>query len=128
MQHENERLVARKIKWLGIYTTELAGIGLSKDELIPINKHDEKKALTMLRRPNLPKRWRKELQHMLHNRRKAEIEVLSLATQSMFISGCSDDGPRLGAHALNSLPPLMHYLIAKISTHVAAERTATGDQ
>ncbi|KZT11080.1 DNA topoisomerase IV, alpha subunit [Laetiporus sulphureus 93-53] len=58
MQHESEHLAAGRVKWLGIRTSELAGLGVAKEALIPIIKHDEKKAQAMLRRTNLPKKWR----------------------------------------------------------------------
>ncbi|KIK67493.1 hypothetical protein GYMLUDRAFT_69672 [Collybiopsis luxurians FD-317 M1] len=79
LRHENEKLAAGRIEWLGIYSSELNGLGIDKEVLIPISRHDEKKALSMLRRPRdvMPAEWRKELMHMLHNRRKAEIEILS---------------------------------------------------
>ncbi|KAF8876708.1 topoisomerase acting in meiosis [Gymnopilus junonius] len=77
MQHENGKLAARRIKWLGVWASELERLNIDKDQLLPITKHDEKKALSMLRREHVPARWRKELQHMLHMRRKVEIEILS---------------------------------------------------
>ncbi|KAK0490476.1 Spo11/DNA topoisomerase VI subunit A [Armillaria novae-zelandiae] len=77
LQHENHKLAAGRVKWLGLWSSELATLGIDRDALIPISKHDEKKAFEMLRRSTkIPKKWRKELMHMLHNRRKAEIEIL----------------------------------------------------
>jgi len=78
MQHENDKLAARRIKWLGIWASELERLGVKKDDLLPITAPDEKKAYSILRHrdPPLPRRWIKELQHMLHSRRKAEIEIL----------------------------------------------------
>ncbi|KAF9010696.1 Spo11/DNA topoisomerase VI subunit A [Cyathus striatus] len=71
-----------RIKWLGLWSSELESFCIDKTSLIPITKQDEKKALAMLRRPSLtfPNSWKKELQHMLYARRKAEIEILSSAT------------------------------------------------
>ncbi|KAF8971127.1 Spo11/DNA topoisomerase VI subunit A [Flammula alnicola] len=79
MQHENGKLAARRIKWLGLWASELESLGIDKDHLLPITEHDEKKALSMLLRPriSLPARWKKEMQYMLHSRHKAEIEILS---------------------------------------------------
>ncbi|KAH9935384.1 Spo11/DNA topoisomerase VI subunit A [Fomitopsis serialis] len=90
MQHERESLAAARVRWLGIWTSELAGLDIPKDALIPITKHDEKKALSMLRRSGLPKKWRKELQYMLHNRRKAEIEILSSVQRKATMPGFVD--------------------------------------
>ncbi|KAI0958728.1 hypothetical protein AcV7_004458 [Taiwanofungus camphoratus] len=58
MRHESEKLAASRIRWAGIWTSELACLGVDKDTLIPITKHDQKKALAMLKRPDLPKKWR----------------------------------------------------------------------
>ncbi|EDR11599.1 topoisomerase acting in meiosis, partial [Laccaria bicolor S238N-H82] len=79
MQHESGKLATKRIKWLGIWASELETLGIDRDNLLPISKHDEKKALSMLLRPTsqLPEKWKKELVHMLHSRRKAEIEILS---------------------------------------------------
>ncbi|THH30927.1 hypothetical protein EUX98_g3252 [Antrodiella citrinella] len=78
MSHEYESLAAPRIKWIGVFSSELASLSIDKDDMIPITKRDEQKALSMLRR-TLPKKWRRELQHMIFTRRKAEIEILSRA-------------------------------------------------
>ncbi|KAJ7680599.1 Spo11/DNA topoisomerase VI subunit A, partial [Mycena polygramma] len=83
MAHEATKLAAPRVKYLGVFASELARYfrvycfcyGVDRDALLPIAKADEKKALAMLRRP-IPAKWKKELSHMLHARRKAEIEVL----------------------------------------------------
>jgi hypothetical protein len=136
MRHEETKLATRRIKWLGLWASELQrsisvsihqfsrlrpplfSLGISKEHLLPINKHDEKKVrvegllyfksdcgritnlsgsgyalparyphswemevgfirfmfLQMLSNSSVP---RKEMQYMLHSRRKAEIEILS---------------------------------------------------
>ncbi|KAJ7902129.1 topoisomerase acting in meiosis [Mycena olivaceomarginata] len=79
MAHEVDKLAAPRVKYLGVLASELASYGVDRDALLPITKADEKKALTMLGRP-IPAKWRKELSHMLHARRKAEIEVLASAS------------------------------------------------
>ncbi|GLB45082.1 putative DNA topoisomerase IV alpha subunit [Lyophyllum shimeji] len=79
LHHEHAKLAAERIQWLGLRSSELETFGVDRDRLLQITKHDETKALAMLRRPavTMPRNWRKELMHMLHGRRKAEIEVLS---------------------------------------------------
>ncbi|KAG1742915.1 Spo11/DNA topoisomerase VI subunit A [Suillus lakei] len=81
LRHENKKLAAKRIKWLGIWASEMADLKIDLDALIPITPHDEKKALAVLNRPIdvVPTKWRKvkELTRMLHVRRKAEIEILS---------------------------------------------------
>ncbi|KAJ7691276.1 Spo11/DNA topoisomerase VI subunit A, partial [Mycena rosella] len=76
MAHEDGKLAAGRVKYLGVFASELARYGVDRDALLPITTHDEKKALAMLSRP-IPAKWRKELSHMLHLRRKAEIEILA---------------------------------------------------
>ncbi|KAG2032460.1 Spo11/DNA topoisomerase VI subunit A [Suillus americanus] len=81
LRHENKKLAAQRIEWLGIWASEIADLEIDLDTLIPITLHDEKKALAVLSRPTdvVPTKWRqvKELTRMLHVRRKAEIEILS---------------------------------------------------
>ncbi|KAH7927510.1 DNA topoisomerase IV, alpha subunit [Leucogyrophana mollusca] len=102
LRHEREKLAADRVQWLGIQMTELAGLEIDIDNLIPITKHDEKKAISMLQRPAaaMPTQWRKELTRMLHTRRKAEIEILSTAVAGRYPPGS---------------PALLHYLLRKIS-------------
>ncbi|KAJ6625886.1 Spo11/DNA topoisomerase VI subunit A [Mycena sp. CBHHK59/15] len=77
MQHEGAKLAAGRVKYLGVFASELASYGVDRDALLPISKADEKKALAMLSRLTpLPSKWRRELSRILHSRRKAEIEVL----------------------------------------------------
>ncbi|KAH9855196.1 DNA topoisomerase IV alpha subunit [Lenzites betulinus] len=116
MQHENENLAAPRIQWLGLWATELASLGIPKDALIPITKHDERKARSLLKREGAPAEWRKELQHMLFSRRKAEIEVLGAVRSA---TDCAADlpanRPPRFAEPSNSGIPLLRYLVAKIS-------------
>lgn len=97
------------------------------------------KALSMLRRPDLPKKWRcasidraytlfaptltgprygprKELQYMIHSRRKAEIEILSTlktCNDHTSVDDCDDYAPDATGQ-----PPLLRYLAAKIGNSV----------
>ncbi|KAI0633406.1 DNA topoisomerase IV alpha subunit [Trametes polyzona] len=123
MQHENEQLAAARIQWLGIWASELAALGIPKDVLIPITKHDEKKARLLLKREGTPTSWRRELQCMLFTRRKAEIEVLGSVRST---TDCAADLPSsrdaYSGEPSNSGPPLLRYLVAKISTACAEAR------
>ncbi|KAG1777544.1 Spo11/DNA topoisomerase VI subunit A [Suillus placidus] len=100
LRHENKKLAAKRIEWLGIWASEIADLEIDLDTLIPITLHDEKKALAVLSRPTdvVPTKWRqvqKELTRMLHIRRKAEIEILSSSSSQKSNS-------------------LIHYLVHKI--------------
>ncbi|SJL01401.1 uncharacterized protein ARMOST_04723 [Armillaria ostoyae] len=149
LQHENYKLAAGRVKWLGLWSSELATLGIDRDALIPISKHDEKKAFEMLRRSTkTPKKWRKELMHMLHNRRKAEIEILytsrpdaspgsaplfdmasnhpnettATVSGSSFPNLASDNTPPCSTPSMNSHPPLLQYLITKITSFVSSAK------
>ncbi|KAK0453057.1 topoisomerase acting in meiosis [Armillaria borealis] len=149
LQHENYKLAAGRVKWLGLWSSELATLGIDRDTLIPISKHDEKKAFEMLRRSTkIPKKWRKELMHMLHNRRKAEIEILytsrpdaspgsaplsdmasnhpnetTAAVSGSSFPNLASDNPRpCSAPSMNLHPPLLQYLITKITSFVSSAK------
>ncbi|KAI0779848.1 DNA topoisomerase IV alpha subunit [Fomes fomentarius] len=121
MRHQNEYLAAARLQWLGLWASELAALCIGKEALLPITKHDEKKARTLLRRTDLPAQCRKELQYMLFTRRKAEIEVLSTATYfnsadripniGLGVVRVADDHPREDG---NGGMPLLRYLVAKL--------------
>ncbi|KAF5348657.1 hypothetical protein D9758_006787 [Tetrapyrgos nigripes] len=101
LHHERERLAAERVEWLGVWPSELTRYGIEKDDLIPITEHDRKKmdksrdyqAFSLLQRPRsqMPTKWRKELIHMLHNRRKAEIEILCSRNLPSSQSNAEDD-------------------------------------
>ncbi|KAJ3537833.1 hypothetical protein NM688_g6615 [Phlebia brevispora] len=141
MMHQQDVLTAPRIKWIGIMASELNGLGIDKDALLPITKHDEKKALSMLRKAKLPRKWRqvaesyqrcniatmtKELQHMLFNRRKAEIEILFAGkevagAESYSVTRGFSMFSDLDEDATASMQPenvLTKYLIVKITSAV----------
>ncbi|KAF8210596.1 Spo11/DNA topoisomerase VI subunit A [Mycena galopus ATCC 62051] len=151
MAHEVDKLAAPRVKYLGVLASELASYGVDRDALLPITKADEKKALTMLGRP-IPVKWRKELQHMLHTRRKAEIEVLSSAgapvrrrieqtsweaTSDMEVDSLPSS-QSMGSRLRDSTPPtsqdldtppesaLVQYLVAKIGEYVGRAKARDG--
>ncbi|KAJ7072072.1 DNA topoisomerase IV alpha subunit [Mycena amicta] len=94
MAHEGAKLEAGRIKYVGVFGSELSSYGVDVDDLLPMTKKDEKKAQAMLQR-EIPDKWKKELSRMLHLRRKAEIEILSSSEE---MGEC----------------PLMRYMVAKI--------------
>ncbi|KAJ7187961.1 DNA topoisomerase IV alpha subunit [Mycena filopes] len=153
MAHEAEKLAAARIKYLGVFASELASYGVDRDALLPITEHDEKKARTMLNRP-IPAKWKKELSHMLHARRKAEIEVLASVSPSATPPAWRDDddmsdvlaspeslastrSSSSGLRGENTPPtsqdgnpppvsPLIRYLVAKIGDHVSRAKMREG--
>ncbi|EKM54341.1 uncharacterized protein PHACADRAFT_96783, partial [Phanerochaete carnosa HHB-10118-sp] len=116
MVHEHKSLVASRIVWGGVRGEDISLLGLNKDAMLPITKHDQKKAMAILRRTDLPGEWKTELQHMLHSRRKAEIEVLSsmspvLGPQQVFsMESMQDEDIQ---HRRNSLLEYTVCIIAK---------------
>jgi len=102
-------------------------LGVDKDMLIPINDRDEKKARTLLSRPNLdmPQHWRKELMRILHTRRKAEIEILSPLSSRHFPGSHNElgrtrdpDNVQGDIACTPAMSPLLRYLVTKISSSV----------
>ncbi|KAG8882980.1 endodeoxyribonuclease [Tulasnella sp. 331] len=89
MEHERETLEASRLEHIGVSATELHSLGVDRDSLIPLSPHDHKKAISMLHRPDerMPPAWKQELIHMLHIRRKAEIEVVCSASASIVQHG-----------------------------------------
>lgn len=82
--HENAKLNAPSIQWLGLRTSDVVK-GMDpqgEDALIPLSVRDRKKALAMLSGNPIfaedgpEPGWRAELQQMLMLNLKAEIEVL----------------------------------------------------
>ncbi|KAF5393366.1 hypothetical protein D9757_000527 [Collybiopsis confluens] len=116
LRHENGKLAAGRIEWIGIFASELDGLGIDKDNLIGISLHDERKALSMLRRPPniMPARWRKELMYMLHSRRKAEIEILSSAKPYVQSPDSGDDSATVPYYH-----PLLKYLQTKLPQFIS---------
>ncbi|KAJ4483485.1 topoisomerase acting in meiosis [Lentinula aciculospora] len=127
LRHENGKLAAERVEWMGLLSSELTGLGIDKESLIPISQHDEKKALSMLGRSQdiMPAKWRKELIHMLHNRRKAEIEILSSPVDS---SAVSHQGRSPFPSAENDIQraPLLKYLHIKLSQFVTSAQSQYG--
>ncbi|KAL2010459.1 hypothetical protein VTN00DRAFT_6266 [Thermoascus crustaceus] len=82
--HENAKLNAPSLRWLGLHTSDVAaGIDpQGEDALIPLSARDRKKALAMLSGNPIfaedgpEPGWRAKLQQMLMLNMKAEIEIL----------------------------------------------------
>ncbi|KAG6828805.1 hypothetical protein H0H92_006687 [Tricholoma furcatifolium] len=51
LQHENAKLAAERIIWLGLKPSELTSVGIDRDKLLQITKHDEAKVSTHLTYP-----------------------------------------------------------------------------
>ncbi|WVF71723.1 hypothetical protein IAT40_006531 [Kwoniella sp. CBS 6097] len=66
-----------RLEWLGVKESDFASLGICYDELLPLEKVDLQLATNMLKdHGNLPVEWRRELCHMLHLNKKAEIEII----------------------------------------------------
>ncbi|KAK7692667.1 hypothetical protein QCA50_004300 [Cerrena zonata] len=131
MAHERETLIAPRLQWAGIMGSELAQFGVDKDSLLPITKYDEKKAHTLLCRPNLPPAWKRELQHMLFSRRKAEIEILANSRCSKDVSSSvPENGMSILSSSFKGTPeiPLIRYLVHKVTTAITQSRSSEHDQ
>ncbi|OCF76313.1 hypothetical protein I204_03613 [Kwoniella mangroviensis CBS 8886] len=65
-----------RIEWLGLKATDFKKLGIGYDDLLPLEKVDISLAMRMIKDPTLPGEWKRELSHMLHINRKAEIEIM----------------------------------------------------
>ncbi|KAK8858948.1 hypothetical protein IAR55_003179 [Kwoniella newhampshirensis] len=84
-------LLGDRLEWLGVRATDWRRLGIKHDDLLPLEKADIHKAMSMLRNhPTLPADWRRELCHMLHLNRKAEIETV-LGSTNGHINGDKED-------------------------------------
>ncbi|ORX36919.1 Spo11/DNA topoisomerase VI subunit A [Kockovaella imperatae] len=97
-----------RLRWIGVKSSELISMGLKHDDLIPLTEKDVQKANAMLRHPLLRDDCKRELVHMLHLDRKAEIQIIlgaeSVETEeSVEAKSC---GPAL----------LMDYVVRRIGT------------
>ncbi|KIJ49431.1 hypothetical protein M422DRAFT_160634, partial [Sphaerobolus stellatus SS14] len=111
-QYEGPGILTPRIEWMGIRASELMSCNIDRDNLIPLTRHDHKKALELLKRDItlLPVEWRKEITHMLYARRKAEIEILA----SLKI----DSGASLDKYKPALDNPLITYVTGKLNGHV----------
>ncbi|KAF9520550.1 hypothetical protein BS47DRAFT_1286934, partial [Hydnum rufescens UP504] len=133
MRHEAETLTCPRAEWIGVRGSEISSFGIHPDTLLPITEPDYKKSLELLSRPDsvMPSSWKRELAHLLHIRRKAEIEIMATATfakipppPSLMLSnnvpaGSLDSYLFSSWAALAKGPPLIPYLISKISRALA---------
>ncbi|VDC01687.1 unnamed protein product [Peniophora sp. CBMAI 1063] len=115
MRHEAHKLVAERIECIGLFASELQAFGVNGDAMLPTNKADEKKARSMLKRTNLPDRWRVELENMLATHRKAEIEILSSTTGAEVDLDSADT-----QWSQKRVHPLVRYLSEKIHGCIVA--------
>ncbi|KZT58603.1 DNA topoisomerase IV, alpha subunit [Calocera cornea HHB12733] len=81
--------VGKRVQWIGVFGTEWSDLGVDLDDLLPMKPGDNRKALKMLRAPDLPYQWRKEFEYMLFTQRKAEIECLASISVENHIIGAS---------------------------------------
>ncbi|KAI5452347.1 endodeoxyribonuclease [Naganishia albida] len=68
--------LGERATWIGVKATEWSSLNLDMDKLIPLTEKDQRFAQSMLLEEDLPAEWKRQLNHMLHLRRKAEIQNL----------------------------------------------------
>ncbi|KAL7421510.1 endodeoxyribonuclease [Cryptotrichosporon argae] len=96
-----------RIEWLGVKVSELGRLGVRYDEMLPLSPRDVGKAMKMLQNVDLPVEWRRELCRMLMVNRKAEIEIVSTAS-----NGSSGSYETTGLREGNRL---VNYLVARMT-------------
>ncbi|WWC89571.1 uncharacterized protein L201_004495 [Kwoniella dendrophila CBS 6074] len=106
--HEHAELpLGDRIEWLGLRATDFKKLGIGYDDLLPLEKVDIQLAMKMIKDPTLPIEWKRELSHMLHINRKAEIEIIldsnSEYDQHDLLDGLFDDDHHDGMYG-SSIP------------------------
>ncbi|EIW70895.1 hypothetical protein TREMEDRAFT_61408 [Tremella mesenterica DSM 1558] len=67
--------LGERLQWLGVKASDWISAGVAYDDLLELTDKDVQKAMSMLR-SDIPSEWKRELAHMLHLNRKAEIQVI----------------------------------------------------
>ncbi|WVO14768.1 hypothetical protein L204_102406 [Cryptococcus depauperatus] len=90
--------LGERLQWLGLKASDWGELGISYNDLIPLEKSDVQLAMSMLRNhEHLPTSWKRELCHMLQLNRKAEIEIILSSNDpfqsiAKFTSGSNHEG------------------------------------
>ncbi|OWZ69979.1 hypothetical protein AYX14_04626 [Cryptococcus neoformans] len=105
-----------RVQWLGLRASDWSYLHINYDDLIPLEQSDIQMAMSMLRdHQALPVDWKRELSHMLHLHRKAEIEIIIASSRSNghFGSNGSGDGEGEG-QPLPGVERLINYIVKNI--------------
>nr|XP_042899514.1 meiotic recombination protein SPO11-like [Parasteatoda tepidariorum] len=87
MSFDVEKLAVPEIRWLGLLQTDIQRLKFPTAAVTPLTENDTKKAMALLSRPYIQNniQWQKQIQMMLEQSVKAEIEGLS-KLDSLFLS------------------------------------------
>lgn len=88
MAYDAEALATPDIHWLGIHLSDCKTFDVPKNCLLPLNSRDRQKAKAILKRSYLEycaPSWRKQMENMLHQGVKLEVEAIS-ASSSTFLT------------------------------------------
>lgn len=80
--HLSNELAIPNIKWMGIYPSEIESLDIKQ---LTLDKKDAKKLVQMMEREELSTAVIEELEILLTNQYKAEIEGILLNTSSNFL-------------------------------------------
>lgn len=102
-----------RVQWLGLRASHWSDLHISYDHLIPLEQSDIQMAMSMLRdHQTLPVEWKRELSHMLHLHRKAEIEIIIASSWSSDHVGSNGSGDREGdRQPLPDVERLINYIV-----------------
>ncbi|XP_071034586.1 meiotic recombination protein SPO11 isoform X2 [Parasteatoda tepidariorum] len=87
MSFDVEKLAVPEIRWLGLLQTDIQRLKFPTAAVTPLTENDMKKAMALLSRPYIQNniQWQRQIQLMLEQSVKAEIEGLS-KLDSLFLS------------------------------------------
>ncbi|PFX31488.1 Meiotic recombination protein SPO11 [Stylophora pistillata] len=79
LSFDAQSLTVPVLKWLGVLPSDIIRLSIPRDQLIPLTERDRYKARELLDRPYIQSHevWKKEIETMLSQGFKAEIQALS---------------------------------------------------
>ncbi|XP_063968055.1 meiotic recombination protein SPO11-like [Lytechinus pictus] len=84
LSYESHSLTVPSIRWLGVLPSDVKGLRIPEEALVPLSPSDLRKASHLMRRPfykELP-HWMSELQEMMRSGYKAEIQSLTSISET----------------------------------------------
>ncbi|KIR58006.1 meiotic recombination protein SPO11 [Cryptococcus bacillisporus CA1873] len=106
-----------RVQWLGLRASDWSDLRINYDDLIPLEQSDIQMAMSMLRdHQTLPDEWKRELSHMLHLRRKAEIEIITASSGSNDYVGSNGSGDGKGdRQPFSGVERLINYIVKNMA-------------
>ncbi|GAA5880337.1 hypothetical protein JCM16303_003903 [Sporobolomyces ruberrimus] len=114
LSHDSTNLAIgpKRATWIGLKPSKLRTAFIGQDDTVLLTPRDRRKALLMVKREWLPSEWRRELEHLLHLNRKAEIEILASTAPSLDLLRA--DSVELGGSCAVRCSSLVKFVVNEI--------------